>query len=73
MKPKLKVVIKTKTSFCEVDLAPKRMSAALLYVVAGSLGNEDTNAHLKALKESVARWVETIPKDVADDLFGPAE
>ena len=73
MKPKLKVVIKTKTSSCEVDLVPHRANTALLWVVAGGLGDDDTSAKIKALKESVARWVETVPKDVADDLFGDAK
>ena len=27
----------------------------------------------KALKESVTRWAETVPKDVAEDLFGDAK
>ena len=28
---------------------------------------------IKALKESVTRWAETVPKDVAEDLFGDAK
>jgi hypothetical protein len=70
VKPKLKVVIKTKTSSCEVDLVPNRKNTSFLWVVAGGIGDEDTAEKLKALKESVARWVETVPKDVAEDLFG---
>ena len=70
MIPKLKVVIKTKTSSCEVDLVPNRQNSSFLWVVAGGLGDSDTAEKVKALKESVARWVETVPKDVAEDLFG---
>ena len=73
MKPKLKITIKTKTSFCDVELAPKRANMALLWVVAGGLGNEDTHKHLQALKESVARWADSIPKDVAEDILGEAQ
>jgi len=53
-----------------VDLVPNRKNTSFLWVVAGGLGDEDTAEKLKALKESVARWVETVPKDVAEDLFG---
>ena len=73
MKPKLKVVIKTKTSSCEVDLVPHRANTAFLWVIAGGLGNVDTAEKLKALKESVAGWVETVSRDVAADLFGDAK
>ena len=73
MKPKLKITIKTKTSFCDVELAPKRANMALLWVVAGGLGNEDTHKHLQALEESVARWADSIPKDVAEDILGEAQ
>ena len=69
MKPKLKITLKTKTSFCDVELAPKRENMALLWVVAGGLGNEDTHKHLQALKESVAKWADL---DVADDILGDA-
>jgi hypothetical protein len=72
MKPKLKITLKTKTSFCDVELAPKRSNMALFWVVAGGLGNEDTHKHLQALKESVARWTDSLPKDVADDILGDA-
>ena len=67
MKAKLKVVIKTKTSFCEVDLVPNRANTAFLWVIAGGIGDEDTAEKLKALKQSVARWAATVPKDVAED------
>ena len=73
MKPKLKVVIKTKTSSCEVELVPNRANTAFLWVIAGGLGNEDTAKKTQALKESVTRWAETVPKDVAEDLFGDAQ
>ena len=73
MKPKLKVVIRTKTSFCEVDLVPNRANTAFLWVIAGGIGDEDTAEKLKALKQSVARWAATVPKDVAEDLFGDAK
>ena len=73
MKPKLKVVIRTKTSFCEVDLVPNRANTAFLWVIAGGIGDEDTAEKLKALKQSVARWAATVPRDVAEDLFGDAK
>ena len=73
MKPKLKVVIKTKTSSCEVDLVPHRANTAFLWVITGCIGDEDTEEKLKALKQSVARWAATVPRDVAEDLFGDAK
>ncbi len=73
MKPKLKVVIKTRTSSCEVELVPNRANTAFLWVIAGGLGDEDTAEKIKALKQSVARWAATVPKDVAEDLFGGAK
>ena len=51
----------------------KGVRAAVLiiaWVVAGGLGNEDTYKHLQALKESVAKWADSLPNDVADDILG---
>jgi hypothetical protein len=72
MKPKLKITLKTKTSSCEVDLVPNRKNTSFLWVVAGGMGDDDTAEKLKALKESVAKWADSLPKDVADDILGEA-